>query len=122
NDIASAATLAHLFKYDSVFGRYPGTVSAGADSIIVDGKTIKVLGERDPQRLPWGDLRVDVAVESTGLFTDAEKARAHLDAGATKVIISAPAKGEDITVCMGVNETAYNPAEHHVISNASCTT
>jgi glyceraldehyde 3-phosphate dehydrogenase len=122
NDITSAATLAHLFKYDSLFGRYPGTVSADTDSIVVDGKPIKVLTERDPQRLPWGDLRVDLVIESTGLFTDADSARAHLEAGATKVIISAPAKGEDITVCMGVNESAYNPAEHHIISNASCTT
>ena len=122
NDITSAATLAHLFKYDSLFGRYSGTVSADTDSIIVDGKPIKVLSERDPHRLPWGDMRVDVVIESTGLFTDADSARAHLDAGATKVIISAPAKGEDITVCMGVNEGAYNPAEHHIISNASCTT
>ena len=122
NDITSAATLAHLFKYDSVFGRYPGTVSADTDSIIVDGKPVQVLSERDPHRLPWGDLRVDVVIESTGLFTDAANARAHLDAGASKVIISAPAKGEDITVCMGVNESAYNPAEHHIISNASCTT
>jgi glyceraldehyde 3-phosphate dehydrogenase len=122
NDITSAATLAHLFKFDSIFGRYPGTVSADTDSIIVDGKAVKVLAERDPQRLPWGDLRVDVVIESTGLFTSAEKARAHLDAGATKVIISAPASGEDVTVCMGVNESAYNPAEHHIISNASCTT
>src|SRR5438132_3749584 len=122
NDITTAATLAHLFMYDSIFGRYPGTVAADTDAIVVDGKPIKVLSERDPQRLPWGDLGTAIVVESTGLFTDAERARAHLDAGATKVIISAPAKGEDITVCMGVNETAYNPAEHHVISNASCTT
>jgi glyceraldehyde 3-phosphate dehydrogenase len=122
NDITSAATLAHLFKHDSVIGRYPGTVSADTDSIIVDGKSIKVLSERDPQRLPWADLGVVIAIESTGLFTDADKARAHLDAGAAKVIISAPAKGEDITICMGVNDAAYNPAEHHVISNASCTT
>jgi glyceraldehyde 3-phosphate dehydrogenase len=122
NDITNAATLAHLFKHDSLFGRYPGTVSADTDGMIVDGKLIKVLSERDPQRLPWAELGVTIVIESTGLFTDAEKARAHLDAGAAKVIISAPATNEDITVCMGVNDTAYNPAEHHIISNASCTT
>jgi glyceraldehyde 3-phosphate dehydrogenase len=122
NDITNAGTLAHLFKYDSLFGRYPGTVSADTDGMIVDGKVIKVLSERDPQRLPWGELGVTVVIESTGLFTDAEKARAHIDAGAAKVIISAPATNEDITVCMGVNDAAYNPAEHHIISNASCTT
>jgi glyceraldehyde 3-phosphate dehydrogenase len=122
NDITNAATLAHLFKYDSLFGRYQGTVSADTDGMIVDGKLIKVLSERDPQRLPWGELGVTIVIESTGLFTDADKARAHLDAGAAKVIISAPATNEDITVCMGVNDPAYNPAEHHIISNASCTT
>ena len=122
NDITTATTLAHLFRHDSVLGRYPGTVAADTDTITVDGKEIRVLAERDPQRLPWGDLGVDIVVESTGRFTEAEKARAHLDAGATKVLISAPAKGEDITVCLGVNEAAYNPAEHHIISNASCTT
>ena len=122
NDITTAATLAHLFLHDSVLGRYPGTVSADTDTITVDGKEIKVLAERDPQRLPWGDLGVDIVIESTGHFTEAEKARAHIEAGARKVIISAPAKGEDITLCMGVNDTAYNPAEHHIISNASCTT
>jgi glyceraldehyde 3-phosphate dehydrogenase len=122
NDITNAATLAHLFKYDSLFGRYQGTVSADTDGMIVDGKLIQVLSERDPQRLPWGELGVTIVIESTGLFTDADKARAHLDAGAAKVIISAPATNEDITVCMGVNDTAYNPAEHHIISNASCTT
>ena len=122
NDITDAATIAHLLKHDSVMGRYPGTVSADGDRILVDGKSIRVLGERDPQRLPWGELGVDIVVESTGLFTDAVKARAHLEAGARKVVISAPAKNEDITVCIGVNEGAYNPADHHVISNASCTT
>jgi glyceraldehyde 3-phosphate dehydrogenase len=122
NDLGSAATFAHLLKHDSVLGRFPGTVSADSDSIDVDGRTIRFLSERDPQRLPWGELGVDVVVESTGLFTDAEKARAHLDAGARKVVITAPAKGEDITICMGVNDSAYNPAGHHVISNASCTT
>ncbi|MFN2581342.1 MAG: type I glyceraldehyde-3-phosphate dehydrogenase [Candidatus Dormibacteria bacterium] len=122
NDITTAKTLAHLFRHDSVLGRYPGTVAADSDTIAIDGKDLKVFAERDPQRLPWGDLNVDVVVESTGIFTDAEKARAHLDAGARKVVISAPAKNEDITVCMGVNDAAYNPAEHHIISNASCTT
>jgi glyceraldehyde 3-phosphate dehydrogenase len=122
NDITTPATLAHLLLHDSILGRYPGTVSADEDSIIVDGKAIKVFAERDPQRLPWGELGVDIVVESTGLFTDAEKARAHLDGGARKVVISAPAKNEDITICMGVNDAAYNPAEHHIISNASCTT
>jgi glyceraldehyde 3-phosphate dehydrogenase len=122
NDLGSPATFAHLFKHDSIMGRFPGTVSANGDSIDVDGRSIRFLSERDPQRLPWGDLGVDVVVESTGLFTDGEKARAHLDAGARKVVITAPAKNEDITICMGVNDSAYNPAEHHVISNASCTT
>ncbi len=122
NDLGDAATFAHLFKHDSLLGRYPGTVSANGDSIEVDGKSIRFLSERDPQRLPWGDLGVDIVVESTGLFTNGEKARAHLDAGARKVVITAPATNEDITICMGVNDAAYNPAEHHVVSNASCTT
>ena len=122
NDITTAGTLAHLFLHDSVLGRYPGTVAANGDSLTIDGKTIKVFAERDPQRIPWGDAGVDIVIESTGLFTDAEKARSHIEAGATKVVISAPATGEDITVCMGVNDAAYNPAEHSVISNASCTT
>jgi len=122
NDITTAEELAHLLKYDSVFGRYPGTVAADTDSITVDGRSIKVLAERDPHRLPWRDLGVDVVVESTGLFNDGEKARGHIEAGARKVVITAPAKHEDITVCIGVNDSAYNPAEHHIISNASCTT
>jgi glyceraldehyde 3-phosphate dehydrogenase len=122
NDITTPDMLAHLLKYDSVLGRFPGTVAADTDSITVDGKTIKVLAERDPQRLPWGDLGVDIVVESTGLFSDALRARGHIDAGARKVVITAPAKNEDITICMGVNDSLYNPAEHHVISNASCTT
>jgi glyceraldehyde 3-phosphate dehydrogenase len=122
NDITTASTLAHLFLHDSVLGRYPGTVAADGDHITIDGKTIKVFAERDPQRIPWGDAGVDIVIESTGLFTNADKARAHIDAGASKVVISAPATGEDLTVCMGVNDAAYNPAEHHVISNASCTT
>ncbi len=122
NDLTDARTLAHLLTHDSILGRFPGTVSANGDHIDVDGAHLAVLAERDPQRLPWGDLGVDIVIESTGLFTDATRARAHLDAGARKVIISAPATNEDITVCMGVNHTAYNPAEHNVISNASCTT
>ncbi len=122
NDITTPATLAHLLTYDSVFGRYPGTVTADSDSITVDGHTVKVFAEREPGKLPWRDLGVDIVIESTGHFTDAVKARAHLEAGARKVVITAPAKNEDITVCMGVNHEAYNPAEHHIISNASCTT
>jgi len=122
NDITTAATLAHLLKYDSVFGRYPGEVCSENDTMIVDGRRIKVFAERDPRNLPWRDLGVDIVIESTGKFTDAEKARAHMDAGARKVVITAPAKNEDITICMGVNDEAYNPSAHHVISNASCTT
>ena len=122
NDITTPEMLAHLLKYDSVLGRFPGTVAADADSITVDGRVLKVLAERDPQRLPWRDLGVDIVVESTGFFTDGKRARGHLEAGARKVIITAPAKNEDLTVCIGVNDSMYNPAEHHVISNASCTT
>ena len=122
NDITTPESLAHLLKYDSVFGRFPGTVVAGGDSITVDGHPIKVLAERDPRALPWRDLGVDVVVESTGHFNDGPSARAHVEAGARKVVITAPAKNEDVTICMGVNDSTYNPAEHHVISNASCTT
>jgi glyceraldehyde 3-phosphate dehydrogenase len=122
NDITTPEMLAHLFKYDSVFGRFPGTVAVDGDTITVDGRPIKVLAERDPQRLPWGDLGVDIVVESTGHFNDAGRSRAHLAAGARKVVITAPAKHEDITLCIGVNDSAYNPAEHHIVSNASCTT
>jgi glyceraldehyde 3-phosphate dehydrogenase len=123
NDLTSAAECAHLFKYDSNYGTYAGDVAATADGITIDGKAIRVLAERDPGKLPWKDLGVDVVIESTGLFTDAAKARAHIDGGgAKKVIISAPAKGEDITVVLGVNDADYDPAKHHVISNASCTT
>jgi glyceraldehyde 3-phosphate dehydrogenase len=122
NDITTSEMLAHLLKYDSVFGRFAGTVVADTDSITVDGRAIKVLAERDPQRLPWGDLGVDIVVESTGFFSDAARAKGHIDAGARKVVITAPAKNEDITICMGVNDSAYDPAKHHVISNASCTT
>jgi glyceraldehyde 3-phosphate dehydrogenase len=122
NDITTPATLAHLLKYDSVFGRYPGTVCAESEAIVVDGRPIRVFAEREPKNLPWGDLGVDIVIESTGHFTDAEKARAHIDSGARKVVITAPAKNEDITICMGVNDEAYNASDHHVISNASCTT
>jgi glyceraldehyde 3-phosphate dehydrogenase len=122
NDITDAATLAHLLDYDSVFGRYPGTVAAGDGEIVVDGKSITVFAERDPANLPWGEVGVDVVIESTGFFTDREKAAAHLAGGAKKVIISAPAKGPDLTVCLGVNDGEYDPAKHDVISNASCTT
>jgi glyceraldehyde 3-phosphate dehydrogenase len=122
NDLTDAATLAHLLKYDSVYGPFPGTVEASGNGLIVDGKELRVLAERDPAALPWGDLGVDVVIESTGFFTDRENAAKHLDAGARKVVISAPAKGEDITVALGVNFDAYDPERHHVISNASCTT
>ena len=122
NDITDPATLAHLLKYDSVLGRFKGTVQADGDGIVVDGDRLQVLAERDPANLPWKKLEAEVVVESTGLFTEAEKAGKHLEAGAQKVIISAPAKGEDITVVLGVNEDQYDPTEHHVISNASCTT
>jgi len=123
NDLTSAAECAHLFKYDSNYGTYEGSVSADGDTIAIDGQRIKVLAERDPGKLPWKALGADVVIESTGLFTDASKARAHIDGGgAKKVLISAPAKGEDITVVLGVNHDRYDPAKHHVISNASCTT
>ena len=122
NDITTPATLAHLLKYDTILGRFPGTVSVAGDSIVVDGKSIKVLAERDPKNLPWAALGAEIVIESTGKFTDATAAKAHMDGGAKKVIISAPAKNEDLTVVMGVNENAYDPAVHHVLSNASCTT
>ena len=122
NDLTDNKTLAHLLKYDSTYGTFDGDVSYDEDGIIVNGKTVKVLEERDPAALPWGELGVDLVIESTGRFTDAEKARAHITAGAKKVIISAPAKGEDLTIVLGVNEDAYDPALHTIISNASCTT
>jgi glyceraldehyde 3-phosphate dehydrogenase len=123
NDLTSAAECAHLFKYDSNYGIYDGSVSVDGDTIVIDGRRVKVLAERDPAKLPWRDLGVDVVVESTGLFTDAAKARAHITGGgARKVVISAPAKGEDITIVLGVNHERYDPAQHHIISNASCTT
>ena len=122
NDLTDSKTLAHLLKYDSILGPYPGTIEVTDEGILVDGKLLKVLAERDPANLPWGDLGVDVVVESTGFFTKREAAAKHLDAGAKKVIISAPASGEDITVVLGVNFDKYDKDAHHVISNASCTT
>lgn len=122
NDLSDPAGLAHLLKYDSITGRLNAVVTVEGDSIIVNGKTIRVLAERDPSNLPWKQLGVDIVVESTGIFTDAEKARKHIEAGARKVIISAPATNEDATFVIGVNEHLYDPANHHIISNASCTT
>ncbi|HEY7891598.1 MAG TPA: type I glyceraldehyde-3-phosphate dehydrogenase [Solirubrobacteraceae bacterium] len=122
NDLTDSGTLAHLLKYDSILGPYPGEVRATDDALSVDGKELKVLAERDPAALPWADLGVDVVIESTGLFTDRESAAKHLAAGAKKVVISAPATEPDVTVALGVNFDAYDPAAHHVISNASCTT
>ncbi|HXT17837.1 MAG TPA: type I glyceraldehyde-3-phosphate dehydrogenase [Gemmatimonadaceae bacterium] len=122
NDLTDTKTLAHLFKYDSVHRTYEGDVEAANGSIVVDGEDIKVFAEKDPAQLKWKDLGVDIVLESTGRFTESAKAKAHLDAGAKKVIISAPAKNEDITIVMGVNETKYDAAKHNIISNASCTT
>lgn len=122
NDLTDNKTLAHLLKYDTVLGRFGKTVDFDDDNIIVDGKKIRALAERDPANLPWGELGADIVIESTGFFTDATKAKAHIDAGAKKVIISAPAKNEDATFVMGVNNELYDPAAHHIISNASCTT
>ena len=122
NDLTDSKTLAHLLKYDSILGPYPGTVEDRGGSLVVDGKELKVLAERDPAALPWKELAVDVVVESTGLFTNADDAAKHLEAGAKKVIISAPATGDAKTIVMGVNQDEYDPATHHVLSNASCTT
>jgi glyceraldehyde 3-phosphate dehydrogenase len=122
NDLTDNAALAHLLKFDSITGRLDATVELDGDSIVVDGKPIKVLAERDPANLPWGELGVDIVVESTGFFTKAEDARKHITAGAKKVLISAPATGDDATIVLGVNEGIYDPANHHIISNASCTT
>ncbi|ROS74430.1 type I glyceraldehyde-3-phosphate dehydrogenase [Cellulomonas sp. PhB143] len=122
NDLTDNKTLAHLLKYDTVLGRFPQTVDFDETSIIVDGKAIRALEERDPANLPWAELGADIVIESTGFFTDATKAKAHIDAGAKKVIISAPAKNEDATFVMGVNDDQYDAAVHHIISNASCTT
>jgi glyceraldehyde 3-phosphate dehydrogenase len=123
NDLTDNAELAHLLKYDSNYGRYPGTISSDTENIIVDGHKTRVFAEKDPSKLPWKDSGADIVIESTGRFTKAELARAHIDGGgAKKVIISAPAKNEDITIVMGVNHDKYDPATHHVVSNASCTT
>ncbi|MDI6708595.1 MAG: type I glyceraldehyde-3-phosphate dehydrogenase [Candidatus Thermoplasmatota archaeon] len=122
NDITNAKTLAHLFKYDSIYGIFDGEVKSTENAIVVNGKEIKAFAQKDPALLPWKNLGVDIVIESTGLFTEADKARAHLKAGAKKVIISAPAKNEDITIVIGVNENKYDPKKHFVISNASCTT
>ncbi|MDR1824128.1 MAG: type I glyceraldehyde-3-phosphate dehydrogenase [Bifidobacteriaceae bacterium] len=122
NDLTDNKTLAHLLKYDSIVGRFPGTVDYDDDALIVNGKEIKAFAEKDPANLPWAALGVDIVIESTGFFTDAEKAKAHIAAGAKKVLISAPAKNEDITIVMGVNDDLYDPAAHNIISNASCTT
>lgn len=122
NDLTDTKTNAHLLKYDSTYGRFPGEVEATPDALVVNGHSIKVLSQRDPAQIPWGDLGIDLVIESTGFFTDAEKAAAHLKGGAKKVIISAPAKGEDLTIVLGVNDTMYDPKKHNIISNASCTT
>ena len=122
NDLTDAKTNAHLFKYDTNYGIYPGKVEAHEAAISIDGKEVRVLAERDPASLPWGDLGVDIVVESTGIFTDASKAAGHLKGGAKKVIISAPARGEDVMIVLGVNQDKYDPALHNVLSNASCTT
>ncbi|HEY2984816.1 MAG TPA: type I glyceraldehyde-3-phosphate dehydrogenase [Jatrophihabitantaceae bacterium] len=122
NDLGDVATMAHLLKYDTILGRFPAEIESGPDGLRVGGHTIKMLAERDPAQLPWGALGADVVIESTGFFTDAEKAKAHIAGGAKKVIISAPAKNEDLTVVLGVNDGDYDPARHTIISNASCTT
>src|SRR5437870_10143408 len=122
NDLTDTRTNAHRVKYDSTYGHFPGEVEATADTLIVNGHKVKVISQRDPGQIPWGDLGVELVIESTGLFTDAEKAAAHLRGGAKKVIISAPAKGEDLTIVLGVNDDMYDPAKHNIISNASCTT
>lgn len=122
NDLVDPPMIAHLFAHDSTYGAYRGSVRAEGDELIVDGRRIKTLAAKDPTELPWGKLGVDLVIESTGAFTDAAKAKAHIAAGAKKVIISAPAKGEDITIVLGVNESRYDPRAHHIISNASCTT
>lgn len=122
NDLGDLNTMAHLFRYDSNYGRFEGKVEVDGDSLIVDGDRVKALAEKDPAALPWGNLGVDIVVESTGRFTDRDSASKHLTGGAKKVIISAPAKNEDITICLGVNGDKYDPAKHHIVSNASCTT
>jgi glyceraldehyde 3-phosphate dehydrogenase len=122
NDIGDVPTMAHLLKYDSNYGKFDGSVEVAEEGLNIDGKLLKVLAERDPANLPWGDLGVDIVIESMGLFTQADKAGKHLEAGAKKVIISAPAKGEDLTIVLGVNDDQYDSEKHHIVSNASCTT
>ena len=122
NDIGDLNTMAHLLKYDSNYGKFDGTVKVVENGIEIDGKVVKILAQRDPAQIPWGDLGVSIVVESTGFFTNAEKAAAHIKGGAKKVIISAPAKGEDLTIVLGVNHEQYDPQKHHIVSNASCTT
>jgi len=122
NDMADLRTNAHLFRYDSTYGKFPGKVEVGEGVLQIDGLNISALNQKDPSRLPWRQLNVDIVIESTGVFTDAAQVRAHLEAGAKKVIITAPAKDEDITLVLGVNDAAYNPRKHHIVSNASCTT
>lgn len=122
NDLGDAKTNAHLFKYDSTYGVYGGTVEARGNDLVIDGRTVKVFSERDPAKLPWGEAGVELVIESTGIFTDADKAAGHLKGGAKKVIISAPAKGEDITIVLGVNQDSYDASKHKIVSNASCTT
>ncbi len=122
NDLGDLETMAHLFRHDSNYGAYPGKVEINAGNLVVDGDTLKAIAEKDPAKIPWGDLGVDLVLESTGIFTDRDKAAAHLQGGAKKVIISAPAKKPDITICMGVNDEKYDSAAHHIVSNASCTT
>ncbi len=122
NDLTDTATNAHLLKYDSTYGIFPGEVKAEENALLVNGHRVQVVAQRDPGQIPWGDMGVDIVIESTGIFTDAEKAKAHLAGGAKRVIISAPAKNEDITIVLGVNEDMYDPAKHKIISNASCTT
>ena len=122
NDLTSPDTNAHLLKFDSTYGRFPGEVDSDSEGLIVNGKKVRVVSERDPAKIPWGDMGVDIVVESTGIFTDASKAAGHLEGGAKKVIISAPASGEDKTIVLGVNDDTYDPENHNIISNASCTT
>jgi len=122
NDLTSPETNAHLLKFDSTYGRFPGEVDSDHEGLIVNGKKVKVVSERDPAKIPWGEMGVDIVVESTGIFTDASKAAGHLEGGAKKVIISAPASGEDQTIVLGVNDDSYDPVNHNIISNASCTT
>jgi glyceraldehyde 3-phosphate dehydrogenase len=122
NDLVDTKTNAHMLRYDSTYGRFPGTVEATEDTLVVNGHSIKVFAQRDPAQIPWSEVGADIVIESTGFFTDADKAAGHLKGGAKKVIISAPAKGEDLTIVLGVNEDVYDPAKHTIISNASCTT